>query len=181
MGRLNYGPYIFDRKGILSSVYLDGRPLYKWKMLPISLDNVIESQNVNPIILNATTTEFLRKSARKRLKDQKKLNLEPAFYTGHFNITRVTDTYISFRGWSKGIAFVNEINIGRFWPSVGPQCNLYVPAPILRSGENTVVILELESPNPDLSVSFVDYSDFTCGGRRRSKRIKSRENRVLAS
>lgn len=43
-------------------------------------------------------------------------NLEPAFYTGHFNITKVTDTYISFRGWSKGIAFVNELNIGRFWP-----------------------------------------------------------------
>lgn len=181
MGRLNYGQYIFDRKGILSSVYLDGRPLYKWKMLPISFENVDEAQNINPDILNATAGEFLKRSSRKKSKDIRKLNLQPATYTGHFSITKVGDTYISFRGWSKGIAFVNGINIGRFWPSVGPQCNLYVPAPFLREGENTVVVVELESPKPDLSVSFVDYSDFTCGGTKRSKLSKSRENRVLAS
>lgn len=44
------------------------------------------------------------------------LNFEPAFYTGHFNISKVGDTYISFRGWSKGVAFVNDVNIGRYWP-----------------------------------------------------------------
>lgn len=44
---------------------------------------------------------------------------EPTFYAGHFaidNMNQVTDTYISFRGWGKGIAFVNEFNIGRYWP-----------------------------------------------------------------
>ncbi|KAL8458565.1 hypothetical protein ACS0TY_036184 [Phlomoides rotata] len=157
MGRLNYGSYIFDRKGILSSVYLDARPLYKWKMHPISLENVNEALKFNPISLNA----------------KKKLNYEPAFYTGHFNISKVGDTYISFRGWSKGIAFVNNVNIGRYWPSVGPQCNLYVPAPFLREGENTVVILELEKPNPLLSVSFVDYPDFTTCGKPSGKRVLS--------
>ncbi|XP_057771590.1 beta-galactosidase 17 [Salvia miltiorrhiza] len=174
MGRLNYGPYIFDRKGILSPVYLDGRQLHKWKMLPISLDNLNEALNINPIIHDATSAQFLKRSAREKLKGQKKLGLEPAFYSGRFNITKVGDTYISFRGWSKGIAFVNEINIGRFWPSAGPQCNLYVPAPILRQGENTVVVLEVESPKLDLFVSFVNYPDFTCGSKPRGLR------RVLA-
>ncbi|GFQ02276.1 beta-galactosidase 17 [Phtheirospermum japonicum] len=155
MGRLNYGPYMFDRKGILSPVYLDEQPLYKWKMLPVSFQNLSDARKINPIVRNATR-EFLKGSARKQLKD-KKLNFEPAFYAGQFNIDIVRDTYLSFRGWSKGVAFVNEINIGRFWPSIGPQCNLYVPAPILRQGDNTLVILELESPNPDLYVTSVDH------------------------
>ncbi|KAL7140310.1 hypothetical protein ABFS83_09G112700 [Erythranthe nasuta] len=176
MGRLNYGPYMFDRKGILSSVYLDSTPLYEWKTLPLSLQNVNESPKINPIISNTIKTAFLKGSARKKLTG-KKLNFEPAFYTGHFNIDKVRDTYISFRGWSKGIAFINEINVGRFWPSVGPQCNLYVPAPILREGNNTVVILELESPKPDLTVSSVDHPDFTCT----SKLGKSRGRLVLTS
>ncbi|XP_011072527.1 beta-galactosidase 17 isoform X1 [Sesamum indicum] len=179
MGRLNYGPYMFDRKGILSSVYLDSRPLYKWKMLPIPLQNLNEATQINPIILNAQKG-LPKRSAQKKLKDKKNSVLEPAFYTGHFSVDKVRDTYISFRGWSKGIAYVNEINIGRFWPSIGPQCNLYVPAPMLRQGENTLVILELESPNTDLFVSSVDHPDFTCGPTRSALR-KSREHRLLSS
>ena len=44
---------------------------------------------------------------------------EPRFYQGSFFIdhdNQVKDTYISFRGWTKGIVFVNNFNIGRFWP-----------------------------------------------------------------
>ncbi|KAK4479564.1 hypothetical protein RD792_015082, partial [Penstemon davidsonii] len=162
MGRLNYGPYLFDKKGVLSSVYLDSSPLYNWKMLPIPFLNLNGGRKINPIIENAKV-EFHEGSAKKNKKNKEKLHPEPAFYTGHFKIDKVTDTFISFKGWGKGIAFVNEFNIGRYWPSVGPQCNLYVPAPILREGENTLAILELESRNPDLIVSSVDGPDFTCG------------------
>ncbi|KAF5192749.1 Beta-galactosidase [Thalictrum thalictroides] len=68
----------------------------------------------------------------------------PGFYKGSFkidSINQVKDTFLWFTGWSKGIAFVNDFNLGRFLPSHGPQCNLYVPAPILRQGENIVVSL----------------------------------------
>lgn len=44
---------------------------------------------------------------------------EPAFYAGQFYIDKddqVKDTFISFRGWGKGIVTVNNYNIGRFWP-----------------------------------------------------------------
>jgi hypothetical protein len=43
----------------------------------------------------------------------------PEFYEGHFHIdseSEMKDTFISFRGWTKGVAFVNDFNIGRFWP-----------------------------------------------------------------
>lgn len=44
---------------------------------------------------------------------------EPAFYAGYFTVdetSQLKDTYISFRGWGKGIASVNDFNIGRYWP-----------------------------------------------------------------
>lgn len=43
-------------------------------------------------------------------------SIEPAFYVGHFTVGKIQDSFISFTGWGKGIAFVNEFNIGRYWP-----------------------------------------------------------------
>ncbi|KHG10358.1 Beta-galactosidase 17 -like protein [Gossypium arboreum] len=164
MGRVNYGPYIFDRKGILSSVYVDGSVLKRWKMISIPFHNLNEVPKFNPVIQVAS--KFHKVSAGKKLEHKSVGVGGPSFYTGHFSIdtkTEVTDTYISLRGWGKGIAFVNEFNIGRYWPTSGPPCNLYIPAPILRQGENVLVIFELESPNPELMVDSVDQPDFTCG------------------
>lgn len=46
-------------------------------------------------------------------------SIVPGFYEGRFTIDKlngVEDTYLSLSGWSKGIAFVNGFNVGRFWP-----------------------------------------------------------------
>nr|XP_011463314.1 PREDICTED: beta-galactosidase 17 [Fragaria vesca subsp. vesca] len=166
MGRLNYGPYIFDMKGILSSVYLDGRVLRGWKMYLLPLTNLNENPKVNPII-QATESGFITMSTRKKLKPKSaKARIEPAFYAGKFSISKqdkIKDTFVSLSGWGKGIVTINNFNIGRYWPLKGPQCNLYVPAPILKHGENIVVIFELQAPNPELVVHLVDQPDFTCG------------------
>ncbi|KAL3366398.1 hypothetical protein AABB24_011195 [Solanum stoloniferum] len=167
MGRINYGQYIFDKKGILSPVYLDGKPLQKWKMLPIPFHNLNEDQKNNSVISDAYTD--LRKSVLIKLKNKRNYHPAPAFYTGHLTVDEVKDTFLSFRGWSKGVAFINGFNLGRFWPSFGPQCNLYVPAPILQEGKNLVVILELEAPNAELFVTSVDHPDFTCGSSANSR------------
>lgn len=59
-------------QGILSGVYVDATPLYKWKMLPISLENLNESQNINSVITpNATVTDYFKRSAHKKLERQK--------------------------------------------------------------------------------------------------------------
>jgi len=47
------------------------------------------------------------------------------------------DTFLDMRGWHKGVVFINGFNIGRYW-KVGPQRTLYIPAPILKTGKNTV-------------------------------------------
>ncbi|CAI9114338.1 OLC1v1015046C1 [Oldenlandia corymbosa var. corymbosa] len=160
MGRVNYGRYMFDRKGILSPVYVDGRPIYKWKMFSIPFPNLNEGQNTN--VLPDVYSNFFEASSHWILKHKNWVSLEPTLYRGQFTIDQVRDTYISFNGWSKGVAFVNGFNIGRYWPSVGPQCSLYVPAPILQEGENILVMLELESASNDPYVSSNDQPDFTC-------------------
>ncbi|XP_021754530.1 beta-galactosidase 17-like [Chenopodium quinoa] len=163
MGRINYGPYISDRKGMLSPVYVDGRVLHNWKMFSIPIHNLNDqSSSIIQLAGNDLTTVH----AGKRMKDQcANISNEPAFYTGSFTINsvnQVKDTFLSVDGWGKGLAFINNFNLGRYWPTFGPQCNLYVPAPLLRHGSNTVVLFELESPNTDLAVRFVQHEDFSC-------------------
>ncbi|XP_077210124.1 beta-galactosidase 17 [Tasmannia lanceolata] len=167
LGRVNYGQYLHDRKGILSSVLLDGTILRRWKMFPISFDSLNKLSKPNPIMRVAVSraAKMFEKSDHAQIT-----SIEPGFYRGHFIIdpvNQVKDTFISFSGWNKGIAFINNFNIGRFWTAVGPQCNLYIPAPILKHGENVVVIFELEASNPELVVNFVDRPDFTCGSNLR--------------
>ncbi|KAI9080859.1 hypothetical protein K1719_037168 [Acacia pycnantha] len=53
---LNYGDFIFDRKGILSSVYLDEETLHGWKKLPIPFHNLNEFPTPNPITQFAFST-----------------------------------------------------------------------------------------------------------------------------
>ncbi|PQQ09876.1 beta-galactosidase 17 isoform X1 [Prunus yedoensis var. nudiflora] len=125
MGRLNYGPYIFDRKmGILR----------KWKMYLVPIINLNESPKINPVI-QAANSGVITMSARKRLKPKSgNASKEPAFYAGYFYISKediIKDTFISLSGGTR---------------LKGPQCNLYVPAPVLQNGKNVVVIFELESP-----------------------------------
>ena len=43
--------------------------------------------------------------------------------------------------WGKGVAFVNDHNLGRYW-TIGPQTTLYVPSPWLHKGDNHVIIFE---------------------------------------
>lgn len=69
----------------------------------------------------------------------------PVILQGTFSISdQPMDTYLNTDGWGKGVAFVNGHNLGRYWPLVGPQITLYIPASFLRTGENEVVLIELE-------------------------------------
>ena len=66
--------------------------------------------------------------------------------------------------WRKGAVFVNGFNLGRFWPSRGPQRHLYLPAPLLRGGDNELLVLELhqrQTPHPGSrpSLKLVTHSE----------------------
>jgi len=55
---------------------------------------------------------------------------------------------------TKGIVWVNDFNLGRYW-NIGPQQTLYVPATLLHTGDNHIVVLELYSAGS--SLEFQDH------------------------
>lgn len=78
----------------------------------------------------------------------------PAFFRGTVEIDEPADTFVRFPYGKRGFCLVNGFNIGRY-ENIGPQFALYVPAPLLRAGTNTIEIMELES----LSLPAVDLVD----------------------
>lgn len=57
----------------------------------------------------------------------------------------------------QGVLFVNQYNLGRYWPTTGPQITLFLPGCYLRPypEENEITIFEMEFENPDRTVTFV--------------------------
>lgn len=74
------------------------------------------------------------------------------------NVSATRVFLITFYVYLQGVAFINDINLGRYWPVGGPQVTLFVPAPFLKPppATNTLVMFELENAPKDLYVKFVD-------------------------
>lgn len=134
MGRVNYGPNLADRKGITQGVTLGQQLLFNWTIYPLPLDDVSGLR-----FETGLPTRW------------------PAFFRGTFVVERPADTYLALPGWTKGVAWVNGFNLGRFWKR-GPQKTLYVPCPILVVGENEIVVFELHGTNKPV-VEFRDEAD----------------------
>ncbi|KAI9579957.1 hypothetical protein GQX74_000745 [Glossina fuscipes] len=83
------------------------------------------------------------------------LNEAPALYYGTLNINGEIgseDTYLDVTGWSKGLAFINGENIGRYWPSVGPpQITLSIWI-----GTKAIVLIEYQRASQTNEVTFTD-------------------------
>jgi beta-galactosidase len=132
MGRLNYGHDFVDEKGLLKGVKVNGAFVSDWKMTTLPLKSVAEIQFGPQLPVHV-----------------------PAFYRATFTVDQVADTFLNPTGFDKGVAFVNGFNLGRYW-TVGPQLTLYVPAPLLRPGENELIIFEVGNIKKVQDMSFDD-------------------------
>lgn len=120
MGRINYGPYFKDFKGITEGVRLQGQFLHEVDVWNLEMNDLSKLQ----------------------FKDERVNG--PAFFKGSLSIEKkedIADTFITLENFNKGIVFINGFNLGRYW-NVGPQLNLYVPHPLLKEGENEIIIFE---------------------------------------
>jgi beta-galactosidase len=68
----------------------------------------------------------------------------PCFAQFQLNLNQPVDLFISTEGWAKGVVLINGFNLGRYWQSSMPQKTLYVPACLLNSGVNKIVVLETD-------------------------------------
>ena len=94
----------------------------------------------------------------------------PNIYSGNFTVTdsSTADTFLlpmtmPNQYWQKGVAYINNYNLGRYWPVMGPQVTLYVPGPWLKpAASNALTLIELQSSpcgtQPTCSIELVDYS-----------------------
>ena len=123
-GRINYGPHLADgRAGLVDPVMLDGKELHGWQTYPLPM--------TSPDAIRGWTTQPLS---------------GPAFYRGHFKVASPADTFLDMSAFGKGFAWVNGHNLGRIW-DIGPQRSLYLPAPWMAQGDNTMVVFDLQAPN----------------------------------
>ncbi|MCU9951924.1 beta-galactosidase [Burkholderia sp. BKH01] len=127
-----------DGRGLSGNVTLSGSALTDWKMAlaPLSAAQLAAL----PFDASAPT------SAR------------PFFAKATFAIETPKDMYIDMSSWGIGYVFVNGRNLGRYWPSVGPQTRLYCPGVWLNSGGNTIVVFEFTQASAG-SLSFFGSSN----------------------
>jgi len=152
MGRVNYGPLMRDPKGITEGIRLGNQFLYDWTIRPLSLDSLegLEFAGIGGQQAIGGSTEGSGASAGTAQS-------LPAFYRGTFNVEEKADTFVRFDGWTKGVAFLNGFNLGRYW-EVGPTRTLYIPAPLLREGENELIVFELHGTSTPV-VRLTDKAD----------------------
>jgi beta-galactosidase len=128
MGRINFGPEMADRKGLIAPVKLDGEVLKGWEIFNLPLDDQM-----------LAGLKFTGKAPKANA---------PAFWRGTFNLEAAGDTFLDLRGWGKGDLWVNGHCLGRYW-NIGPTQTAYAPGCWLRAGKNEIMIFDLTGPaNP---------------------------------
>ena len=138
MGRVNYGhKFLADtqRKGIRTGVCKDLHFLLNWQQYPLSFEN---TENID---------------FSKGWQPE-----QPAFYAFDLEMKALKDAYLDLSGFGKGLAFVNGVNIGRFW-NVGPTLSLYIPHSLLKEGHNRIIIFETEGEYKE-SINLVNKPTF---------------------
>ncbi len=120
-GRINFGPEMADRKGIIAPVKLGDEVLTGWEIFNLPLDE--------------------KMLAGLKFTDSKPTANTPAFWRGTFTLEKVGDTFLDLRAWGKGDVWVNGHCLARFW-NIGPPQTAYAPGCWLRAGKNEIVILD---------------------------------------
>jgi beta-galactosidase len=136
-GRVNFGhQFPMEWTGITNEVMLAGKPLAHWSIYSLPMNET-------------SKLAFAEKPCEGA-----------CFYEASFNVDQPADTFIDTRAFGKGMVWVNGTPLGRFW-KIGPQGTLYLPAPLLKRGRNSVVIFDLEGKsNSTLKFSDKPILDF---------------------
>ena len=130
IGRKNIGDMNGQRKGLNSDVIIDDQKINKYEVYTLDF-----------------TTYFAQKAkaAKGRPYQSGHKQQSPTLYRAVLEIKgQPKDTFIRTDNWTKGIVLINDFNIGRYYDA-GPQKALYLPAPLLKTGKNDILIFELHS------------------------------------
>ena len=136
MGRANFGPKMMRKKGISGRCLLGGKIHFDWEVYPLPMNNL------ELISFNESDAEE-----------------NSVFYKGIINIEgSPKDTFLKLDNFTKGFVVLNGFNLGRYW-EIGPQKTLYVPASVLKEGENELIVFESDGIKGETVVAFVDVPE----------------------
>ena len=139
IGRENFGTGLENqRKGILGGVKINDHRHFGYEIFPLPLDE----EQLEKIDFSGEYSAGV-----------------PGFYQFEFEVQKPGDTFLDTAGFGKGCAFINGFNLGRFW-EIGPQRRLYIPAPLLREGRNTLILFETEGKAGDHIVQIQVHNIF---------------------
>lgn len=161
-GRICFGAGLNDRKGIVGNVTLEGHNLMDWSVKGLSLD----SKTVRLMHKLSGVSKKNRLSRRLGAGSRAgRLSLWSGYFQSMSNSvssrSQIHDTFIKLVGWRKGVVIVNGVVLGRYWSIVGPQKTLYLPAPFIKHGLNSILVLEQEGTEcyPNCTVQFITIPD----------------------
>jgi beta-galactosidase len=142
--RINFSPAMrTETKGITKSVTLAGQPLTNWQIYPLPMN--WDDASSRPKRSGVERPPHFAGTATAPQST-------PTFFRAKFTLAQTGDTFLDVRNLTKGALWINGHPIGRFW-NVGPQQTLYIPGPWLRTGENEIVVFDLQPGSPQPHVS----------------------------
>uniref|UniRef100_A0A671K6E3 Beta-galactosidase-like n=1 Tax=Sinocyclocheilus anshuiensis TaxID=1608454 RepID=A0A671K6E3_9TELE len=152
MGRVHFGSYINDNKGLLGNLILGNDVLTDWSIYPLDIDTAV----ANGWLQAAHSGSGMEAGDG------------PMIYSGTLKPTGLAwDTFVKLNGWTKGQVWVNGVNLGRYWPQRGPQQTLYVPRPFISATQpNNITVLELERAPSHRRILFMDQPQLYSTGQK---------------
>ncbi len=125
LGRVNYAKRLGESKGLIGPARTATRELVDWDVavvdhasLPEAVGSVEALQGDRPVC-------------------------GPVLLSGTFDATG-DDLFLDTTEIGTGIVWVNGLLLGRYW-SAGPTETMFVPGPLLREKDNSIVVWELEA------------------------------------
>ena len=135
MGRADFGPKMMWKKGVNGRCLIDGKIHFDWTVYPLPMEDL---KNIK---------YYSDCSAKAGL-----------FLKGNFEVDKPCDTFLRFDNLKKGFVMINDFNIGRYW-EIGPQKTMYVPASLLKEGQNEIVVFESDGFRGEPAAEFVEKPD----------------------
>lgn len=162
-GRVNYGQYIHDRKGIVGNVTINSKSVEWFECITMSFpqDHTLLRDVFGRETLSIVKTMMAGRSDHDSMNDPMS---PPTFFRGEMTIN--PGSLAAFKGelpgthcrlYGRGVLWVNGFNVGRFHTGVsGPQRAVFVPGALLKEGRNEFLVLHMnmhlarEPPNIQL-------------------------------
>ncbi|MEV5987530.1 beta-galactosidase family protein [Streptomyces sp. NPDC052051] len=136
-GRVNYGPHLVDRKGLIAGVRLDYQHLFGWDVRVLTLDD-LSALSTTPAVEVADG---------------------PVFHGAVVDLPEPADAFLAVPDSDRTLVWLNGFLLGRLWTEKGPQRTLYAPAPLWRAAGNEILVLDLGGTSAPLTVELRDEPD----------------------